>query len=283
MKGCCRREGSLIARWGGDEFIFVLPQTAKAEAESIMDEIERRFAQVKIKGISGSISLGCATKNRIHEGIFQTIDTAEVKMYEKKTIDRKRYNQDALQTIIKTLHQRFPREAEHAQRVSQLSVAIGKALHASPSELSRLKQAGFLHDLGKIVLSDTILTKSTALTDEERQKLKEHPVVGYRIANLAPQTMEGAEYILSHHENWDGTGYPKGVQGENIPREDRIIALAESYDRLINGTPYQQALAPGATLEEIKRNAGKKFDPEMVRVFLEMLNSDDAFINKGAR
>ena len=122
----CQREGVVIARWGGDEFILFLPRTTEEEGEKLRMEVKNQFAQERINDLPGSISLGCDTKNTATEDLAQTIRNAEERMYLEKAIDSERFNNEAIQRIIKSFHERFPREAEHAQRVSQLCVAIGK-------------------------------------------------------------------------------------------------------------------------------------------------------------
>lgn len=270
----CQKEGTVIARWGGDEFVVFLPRTTAEEGERLRREVKKQFAQERINGLAGSISLGCDTRNTVTEDLAQTIRNAEERMYLEKAIDSERFNNEAIQRIIKSYHVRFPREAEHADRVSQLSVAIGKAMQLPQSYLDRLKQAAYLHDLGKIVLPET-LSPEGPHTEEKQHKLKEHPVAGYRIANASPQTMEVARYVLSHHENWDGSGYPKGLQGVAIPRTSRIIAIANYYDQLRHGLRGQEPLSPEEALAVVKQEAGKILDPEIVRVFVEMV--EDGF------
>ncbi|NLW60256.1 MAG: diguanylate cyclase [Firmicutes bacterium] len=269
----CQKPGVVIARWGGDEFILFLPRTTREEGEKLRMAVKAQFAQERINDLPGSISLGCATKNTATENLAQVLSKAEERMYLEKANDSERFSKETIQRIIKSFHERFPQEAEHAQRVSRLSVAIGQALQLSPSQLNRLKQAGFLHDLGKIVLAESLLATAGPLTEEKSRKLKEHPVAGYRIANASPQTMEVARYLLTHHEHWDGSGYPKGLRGAEIPRTARIIAVADCYDQLRYGAPGQKPLSPADALAVLKREAGKRLDPEIVQVFLAMVES----------
>lgn len=273
LRMVCQKGDAVIARWGGDEFILFLPRTTGEEGEKLRMAVKEQFAQERINGLPGSISLGVDTKTVTTEDLAQTIRNAEERMYLEKAIDSERFNNDAIQRIVKSFHERFPREEEHAQRVSKLCVELGKAMKLSPSNLNRLKQAGYLHDLGKIVLEEALLATEEPLTEEKWRKLKEHPVAGYRIANASPQTMEVARYLLSHHENWNGSGYPKGLRGREIPRTARIIAVANYYDKLRYGAFGREPLSPDAALAALKEEAGKKLDPEIVQVFLEIMAS----------
>lgn len=128
-----------------------------------------------------------------------------------------------------------------------------------------------LHDIGKIAIDDQILKKPSALTFEEFEKMKRHPEAGYRIASTIPELAGVADYILAHHERWDGTGYPAGLAGEAIPLAARIMSVADAYDAMTSNRPYRKALTEQEAREELRVNAGSQFDPAIVRLFLDYL------------
>lgn len=187
----------------------------------------------------------------------------------KNELDYEVMRNNIINTIIKTLHEKNPREEQHSKRVSEMCQNIGKALDFSEVEVSQLKTVGLLHDIGKIAIEDAILNKPGKLTEQELVEIKRHPDIGYRILSSSYDMIELADCILAHHERWDGTGYPKGLKGENIPRVARIIALADSYDAMTSERPYRKALNEEEAFMEIRKNSGTQFDPEITRIFVE--------------
>ncbi|NTV91680.1 MAG: HD-GYP domain-containing protein, partial [Clostridiales bacterium] len=167
------------------------------------------------------------------------------------------------------LHVKNPREEQHSKRVSEISQNIGRALDFPEIEISKLKAIGLLHDIGKIAIEESILNKPGKLTEDEMNEIRRHPEIGYRILSSSYEMLELTEGILAHHERWDGKGYPKGIKGEEIPRMARIIAVADSFDAMITNRPYRDAYSEDKAAEEIFRNAGKQFDPDIARVFVE--------------
>jgi len=268
IQGACRND-DIVARWGGDEFIILLPKTNWEEAEEIVRRIKSFYSKQHVKGIHVSISFGWATKQNSKEEITKVFKYAEDDMYRNKTFENESVRSNRINTIIDTLHEKNLREEMHSKRVSEICQRIGKEIGLSEIEVRKLKVGGLLHDIGKIAIEEGILNKLGKLTEQEWDKIKRHPEIGYRILSSSHEMLELAECILSHHERWDGTGYPKGLKGEAIPRIARIIAIADSYDAMTNERPYRKSLDEEVVIEEIIRNAGKQFDPEIARVFIE--------------
>ena len=274
LQQVCRKE-DLAARTGGDEFIILLPNTGREEAGRIADRIRAGFSDARVEAIKCSISLGLDTKEDTGQSINDITANAENEMYRDKTINRKSINKDIIDTIIKTLHARSPREKEHSIAVGKLCAALGAAMQLSQNEISKLQRAGYLHDIGKITLDDSILRKD-ALAEEEYENMQQHTVVGYRILNLFDDTLDLAEYIYGHHERWDGTGYPRGLKGEQIPLISRIISITETYDRVRRRSDLSGKDRDLAALDTVRESAGTQFDSHIVEVFARMIESGAA-------
>lgn len=266
-KNCgCR---GIAARWGSDEFIVLLPETTGEEAERIARRILEACPAENVDILQLSMSLGWDTKTFANAELAETLRTAEDRMYNYKLIQNKGLRGDLINTIIHTLYEKNPREEQHSERVGEVAGQIGTAMGFSDLLVSRLKIIGHLHDIGKIAIEETILNKTDRLSEREREEIWRHPDVGYRILSAASEMQEMADCVLAHHERWDGKGYPRGLAGEEIPLEARIIALADSYDAMSSERPYRKALGADVILHEIRKNAGFQFDPEIARVFVE--------------
>ena len=268
------RQNDVVARIGGDEFIILLPNTAEENARKILDRIESGFTVAHIEAIKCSISLGLDIKRNPDQSLDEIMANAENAMYMDKTMNRKFSNKDIIDTIIKTLHTKNPAEKQHSISVSALCSDVGIALHLPETEISKLKRAGYLHDIGKIVLDKEILAKDT-LSDEELEKMQQHSAVGYRILNLFDDTLDLAEYVYSHHERWDGTGYPRGLKGEQIPLLSRIISVVEAYDRILSRDNLPLKERKLAALDVIKNGAGTQFDPQIAELFVQMIKNKE--------
>ena len=268
IKRECRAD-DIISRVGGDEFVILLPKTDSGQVENIIKRIHLATKNEKIESMNISVSCGWETKKYKDEDIQDIYNRAENNMYQQKISERSSMRYEAIKVIMKTLYEKIPREEEHSERVSQLTGSIGGALGLSEADINKLQMSGLLHDIGKIAVSNGILDKNGDLNESEWIEIKRHPEIGYSILSSANDYASLAEYVLAHHERWDGKGYPKGLKGEGIPLGARIIAVADAYDAMISDRPYRKALSETIAIEEIKKNAGIQFDPLIVQIFTE--------------
>ena len=146
---------------------------------------------------------------------------------------------------------------------------MGTALGLYDEEIDELNTVGMLHDIGKIAIEEKILNQPGSLTNEEWEEIKRHPEIGYRILSTVNDMSSMAEYVLAHHERWDGTGYPKGLKGEEIPVQARILALADAYDAMTSYRSYKNTLTEEEAMEELQKNSGTQFDPKLVSIFIK--------------
>jgi putative nucleotidyltransferase with HDIG domain len=169
----------------------------------------------------------------------------------------------------------------HCQRVTAFTICIAKAIGVEANELRQIARGAFLHDIGKMGIPDIILRKPGPLTDEERAIMRKHSEIGYAVLEKIPFLREPADIVLSHQERYDGTGYPRGLKGEQIPLGARIFAIADTLDAMISDRPYRKALPLSEARAEIERFAGTQFDPKVVQVFLKMPDSLWEDLHKG--
>ena len=163
------------------------------------------------------------------------------------------------------------RETEgHSKRVTAFTIAIARAMGLPREQINTIARGAFLHDIGKMAIPDKILNKPGKLEPHEMDIMKEHAYHGYQIVKKIPFLLEAADIVYSHQEKYDGTGYPRGLKGEQIPLGARIFSIADTFDAITSDRPYRPAQSPQAAREEIKRWSGRQFDPEVVKVFLEM-------------
>jgi len=264
LRKACRQE-DIISRWGGDEFIILLPRCGSAATLRVFKRINDSFIGINSLPIKINISLGMAILTSLDQDIRNVIREAEEKMYRNKLLESRSTRSSFIKSLEKTLWEKSHETKEHCQRLQEMAQKMGRVLELSDSELDNLKLLAALHDIGKIAIPNSILNKPGKLSLEEWETIKNHPEIGYRIALSSPELAPVAEAILHHHESWDGTGYPLGLKGGEIPLISRIIAITDTYDVMINGRPYKKAVSKEEALAEIHRCAGTQFDPELVK------------------
>lgn len=268
------REGDIIARVGGDEFILLLLHTTSPEAQKINERIKAGLSREKVEAIKCSMALGTDTKTLKSQSMEETISNAEDAMYREKTLNRKTNNSETLNAIINTLHEINPDERRHSIRVSEVCESIAREMKLPETEANKVKRAGYLHDIGKVVLKKELVENGRPLTNAEINEIQQHTAISYRILNLFDDTLDIADAVYSHHEMWDGSGYPQGLKADEIPLFSRIISLAEAFDRRMHGFKRNNPDKMEAVIRYIRDNKGKRFDPELAEVFIQFLQKN---------
>ncbi len=258
-----------VSRVAGDEFAIILPNTAKADAEKIIEDVNALCLLNKVGKIPFSIGYGVDTQTSEKDSLLQVIKSVEELLYKQKVYTSSGKKDNSIGLINSVLLAKNPREQMHSNRVSELCLEMAKALGWSQLEQSKMSTAGLLHDIGKIGISETVLNKPGKLTDEEYKEICTHPEVGYRILSSFENMKELAEYAYTHHEKWDGTGYPRKLKGTDIPIEARILAIVDTYDAMTSARSYRDGLPMEVAISELIRCKNSQFDPELVDIFIE--------------
>ncbi len=267
IKRSCRRD-DITCRWGGDEYMLLFPLTSIAIASVICERIKAAIDEIEIQGLQVSASFGIMTKNDPDQDISEILRLAEEKMYRNKLLQHTSNHNVVITSLLKTLLAKSHETEEHTQRLKDMLVKMGKYMQLPDSDMDELILLAALHDIGKITIPDSILKKTSQLTSSEWDIMKKHSEIGYRIAKSSPEMASVAEAILYHHESWNGTGYPLGLQGENIPLHARMLAIADAFDVMTQGRPYKDKLSVQESLQELRRCSTHQFDPYLVGIFI---------------
>jgi diguanylate cyclase (GGDEF)-like protein/putative nucleotidyltransferase with HDIG domain len=289
------RDADQAFRYGGDEFAVVLPQATMSAAYVVAERVRTQIAnEMEEREIAVACSIGVATypADGVISGELVTVaDTALY--YAKRTGGNRVYlsskilsepmdnagtyarhnGLSAIYALVSTVEAKDPYTYGHSKKVNTYAVALAEAIGLSPEEVSRVSTAALLHDIGKIGVPDKVLNKKGKLNKEDWEAIKSHPRLGATIVGNIPNLAACVSTILHHHERWDGSGYPEGLKGEQISVEARILAIADAYEAMSAARPYRRALCGEKVLSELRRGAGCQFDPELVQVFIGIIES----------
>lgn len=272
LKDVCKGN-ELIFRIGGDEFAIIIPKAKENECETLIKNIIDSCNNYKHDLIKISIALGYSVTYDLDKSIYDTLKEAEDMVYRKKLLEKNSFNSSVISSLKATLQEKSLETKAHTERVVENSIKIGERLSLPLSVMDELILVAKLHDIGKIGINESILLKLDNLTEEEFGIIKSHTEKGYRIIKAANHLESVAKGVLTHHERWDGNGYPLKLKEDKIPLIARIVSVADAYDVMTTNRVYKNALSKDEAIRELKKNSGKQFDPNIVKVFIECLES----------
>lgn len=269
------REGDLVARIGGDEISVVLTNTTEPAVENACQRIQEAVVSYNANNpeLPLSISVGFAVSHGVHRSLRDLSKEADNNMYRKKLYHTQSVRNTIVKGLINALKARDITNEKHLIRLEKLLVNLAVFIGLPESTTSDLSLLARFHDIGKVGISDSILFKEGSLTSEEWTEMKRHCEIGYRIALSASDLIPIADWVLKHHEWWNGQGYPLGIMGEEIPTECRLLAIAEAYEALTSVRPYRSEFPRAMAVAELLSRSGTQFDPKLLEKFVEMLET----------
>jgi len=261
------RENDVFARIGGDEFIILLPNTNFQEASMFMLQVKKALEKETVYTIQCSLAMGFDIKTNNQQNIEAIKENAENEMYKEKTESKKIFDQKILENIINTFYEIYPDEKFHSEHTSKMCEHIGKQLNLSGNEIYTLQEAGRLHNIGKLPNS------LKGIKPDNLDTSKIYPAISYRILSLFDETIDIADFVYQHKENWDGSGYPKGLKGNQIHIISQILSISDHYVSLITGI-YGNYTSVNEAVKIINSLSGKKFNPLVVKAFNEYIEKN---------
>lgn len=272
------REGDFVARIGGDEFIIILEGADQQLTEQICSRIQKSFRTYSSRQDKRtfylSISLGSATKTRHDQTMDLLMKEADEKQYQKKHQMKNRVRQEMMATIKSELEQNRGMSPVARQELDQIIIELGTMLHLSPARRNNLRMLLEICEIGLLTLPPALRKKPVwEMTPEEYQKYVRHTETGHRIVSGAPETKKIAQDLMTHHENWDGTGYPKGLKGREIPLLARIARVVDFYQEVTQGNPPTDFKELHQVIERLESARATMLDPEIGGAFIQVLKS----------
>lgn len=263
---------AIVARIGGDEFAILLPQTSRDAIEEIQRLIMAKIVHHNrlADNLTLGISIGFAVTDSLPLKMRDLFKEADANMYRDKVVHGQ-LRVPNLESAIRLLQTLDYANDGHTDRLCMMATALARKLSLSQKEIAEMSALGHFHDIGKTALPETILFKPSPLDSEERQIMERHCEIGHRMARSFQDLIPIANYVLQHHEWWNGKGYPQGLSGDAIPVQSRILSIIDAYDAMTSERPYRPAKTPEEAIAELRRCAGQQFDPVLVEIFVEWI------------
>jgi two-component system cell cycle response regulator len=236
-------------------------------AHERLEQSTRAAALQAGEGFTISTAFGSVVIPHDTGDVTEALRKADKAMYAQKQSGRATAGRQSSDVLLRALTERHPDLGEHLDGVAELAAAVGLRLGIESEELTQLRHAAALHDVGKVAIPDAIITKPGPLTDDEWTFMRRHTIIGDRILAAAPALGGAARLVRASHEAWDGSGYPDGLCGVEIPLGARIIAVCDAFDAMISARPYAPPKTVADALAELRRCAGGQFDPSVVATF----------------
>lgn len=268
-------EDAYVAKLEGGDILAVLEETTHNEAVEICEDIKKDLEGFYGRDVLIHLEYGVAVKEDDITTMEQILGEAKSSMQNKKMLRDNSMSSSLVDSLKQTLSESDYETEEHVERTREMSSRLGKALNLSDTDIGKLELLAIMHDIGKVAIPHQVLLKKGKLSDEEFEIMKQHTIKGYRIANASPELSGIADCILSHHEKWDGTGYPNKLKGEDIPLLARIISAVDSHDVMVHDRPYHHAMPEEDAIKELRRCAGTQFDPHIIEVFTRLLEEEE--------
>jgi diguanylate cyclase (GGDEF)-like protein/PAS domain S-box-containing protein len=271
LRKAFRRE-DVVARTGGDEFSVILPNATQSAAERSCERVQEAITRYNNNNpeVPLSLSIGVAVRKGVSRSMRELFKEADNEMYRKKLYRAQSIRSGFVRTLMKTLRARDPVTEEQVCRLEKLLIKMAVDLGVPETTQADIRLLAQFHDIGKIAMPDRILFKEGVFTPEERREMERHCEIGYRIAQSAPDLVHIAEWILKHHEWWNGQGYPLGLKGEEIPVESRILSICDAYEAMTSFRPYRKPLTHQEAVAELLHGSGTQFDPKLLEKFLRI-------------
>ncbi len=272
LKQVCGDEASVF-RTGGDEFTVLIPHFESKYLQNLLQRVKHSIEiyndKLENPALNLSLSLGAAIRENTSIGFEEVTKEAIESLHKNKLLDRKSHFSSVISSMQATMYAKSEETEEHTERLADYVRRMGQWLNLSQSQMDNLTLLSLLHDIGKIGIPEHILHKPGKLTDEEWIIMRKHTEIGYRIALASPELHTIAPYILTHHERWDGKGYPNGVKGDDIPLLARILSIVDAFDAMTQDRVYRKGMDVEAAILELRRCAGSQFDPTLVDLFIQ--------------
>jgi len=267
------RNRDTVARVGGDEFAVLLPECEKKDAENVTQRIRQEAAKYNLANpeIPLSISTGIAANDGTSKNKSELLREADDNMYREKLLSTRSARHAIMQTLMRALEARDFVTEGHLNRLQEMVTHLAQSIALPNSRIADLRLLAQFHDIGKVGIADRILFKPGPLGPEEVKEMRRHSEIGHRIALASPELARIAEWILTHHEWWNGQGYPLGLSRDEIPLECRILAIADAYDAMTSDRNYRVSLDHNEAVAELRRFSGIQFDPGLVNEFIPSL------------